>query len=254
MMNSKSQKIRILADAEAMSRAAAETMIGRISDCLQARDTYSIALSGGSTPKRLYSLLANETALRDQIPWERIHFFWGDERHVPPEHPDSNFRMAYDAMLSKVPIPAENIHRIHGEDPYANKVAEDYEHNMHTFFRLVKGRLPCFNCVLLGMGPDGHTASLFPGTTALQEHERLVVANWVEKFQAHRITMTAPVLNNADTIIFLVAGEEKAKVLHDVLERDQQPNQYPVQHIQPTHGRMIWILDQPAASRLTRYT
>jgi 6-phosphogluconolactonase len=249
-MNSKSQKICILADTEAISRAAAETIIKDISDCLQARDTYSIALSGGSTPRRLYALLANDAKLREQIPWDRVHFFWGDERHVPPSHPHSNYRMADTALLSKVPIPSTNIHRIKAEDSDADKAAADYEHEIRRFLKIDAGQMPRFNCVLLGMGPDGHIASLFPGTSALEETNRLAVANWVEKFQSYRITLTVSVINNADRIIFLVSGEEKADTLKAVLEGDAKTAQFPVNIIQPTHGDVTWFLDQSAADRL----
>ena len=251
-MNSKSQKIRILADTEAISRAAAETIIKDISDCLQAQDTYSIALSGGSTPRRLYALLANDAKLQEQIPWERVHFFWGDERHVPPDHPDSNYRMAYNALLSKVPIPSINIHRIRAEDSDADKAAADYEQEIRRFFKIDAGQMPRFNCVLLGMGPDGHTASLFPDTAALEETNRLAVANWVEKFQSYRITLTAPLFNNADRILFLVGGMEKTDTIKAVLEGDSRSNRFPVQLIQPTHGEVTWFVDQSAAGRLAR--
>ena len=167
MMNSENQKIRIVTDSEAMSRAAAATIVDHISQSLQTRDVYSMALSGGSTPRRLYSLLANEAALQEQIPWERIHFFWGDERRVPAGHPDSNYRMAYNALLSKVPIPSTNIHRIHAEEADADEAAADYEIEIRRFFGIEAGQIPQFNCVLLGMGADGHTASLFSATSAI---------------------------------------------------------------------------------------
>ena len=250
MMNSENQKIRILTDSEAMSRAAAATIVDHISQSLQTRDVYSMALSGGSTPRRLYSLLANEATLREQIPWERIHFFWGDERRVPPGHPDSNYLMAYNALLSKVPIPSTNIHRIHAEEADADEAAADYEIEIRRFFGIEAGQIPQFNCVLLGMGADGHTASLFPGTSALVETKRLVVANWVEKFQSHRFTLTLPVFNHAAQILFLVSGEDKADTLQAVLEGDSKTTRFPVQLIQPTHAEVTWFLDHSAASRL----
>ncbi len=250
MMNSENQKIRILTDSEAMSRAAAATIVDHISQSLQTRDVYSMALSGGSTPRRLYSMLANDANLREQIPWERIHFFWGDERRVPPGHPDSNYLMAYNALLSKVPIPATNIHRIHAGDADADKAAADYEIEIRRFFGIEAGQIPQFNCVLLGMGADGHTASLFPGTSALVETKRLVVANWVKKFQSHRFTLTLPVFNHAAQILFLVSGEDKADTLKAVLEGDSKTTRFPVQLIQPAHGEVTWFLDHSAASRL----
>jgi 6-phosphogluconolactonase len=249
-MFSKNPKIKIFADLDAMSQAAAETIVAHISESLQRRDVYSIALSGGSTPRRLYALLADDTELREQIPWERVHFFWGDERHVPPDHPDSNYRMAYNALLSKIPIPSINIHRVRAENPDAIKAAADYQQEIRRFFKIDAGQMPRFNCVLLGMGPDGHTASLFPGTSALEETERLAVANWIEKFQSYRITLTGPLFNNADRILFLVGGMQKADTLKAVLEGNAKTTRFPVQLIQPAYGKVTWFLDQSAAGRL----
>ena len=250
---SKDQKIQIVADDKAMSRTAAETLIEHMLKSLQSRDFYSIALSGGSTPRRLYTLLADDADLHEKIPWERIHFFWGDERHVPPDHPDSNYRMAFEAMLSRVPIPSTNIHRIRAENPDASKAAEDYIRDIHRFFGITNGEIPRFNCVLLGMGSDGHTASLFPDSPALGEKKRLVVADRVEKFDSFRITLTVPVLNNADLILFLVSGAEKADALKTVLEGDTAPDRYPARFIHPSRGALIWFLDRSAASSLTRF-
>ena len=249
-MAAENQNIQIVADAEAMSKAAAEVIVEHIRETLKTRDVYSIALSGGSTPRRLHALLAGDAVFRDQIPWERVHFFWGDERHVPPDHPDSNYRMADDTLLSKAPIPAANIHRIRAENPDAEKAAADYEQEIRQFFKIDVEQIPHFDCVLLGMGLDGHTASLFPGTAALEETRRLVVANWVEKFQSFRITLTVPLLNNADRILLLVSGIEKADTVKAVLEKRSTKIRFPVQHIQPTHGEATWYLDQPAASLL----
>ena len=211
-----------------------------------------MALSGGSTPKKMFAMLANDAALRNRMPWCRVHFFWGDERHVPPDHTDSNFRMTNEVMLSRVPVPPENIHRIRAENPDAGKAAEDYEQELREFFMLGPEQLPPFDCVFLGMGTDGHTASLFPGTKALQERKRLVVPNWVDKFQSYRITLTPPVLNNADLVIFLVSGEEKAQPLRTVLEGQKQPDRLPSQLIEPTHGKLLWLVDRAAAGLLKR--
>ena len=249
-MGSKNHKIQIVVDVDAMSRAAAETIVEHVSESLQTRDIYTIALSGGSTPRRLFALLASDAKLRKQIPWDRIHFFWGDERHVPPGHPESNYRMAYETILSKAPIPLKNIHRIHAEDADAGRAAAEYELEIRQFFKIEAGQIPSFDCVLLGMGPDGHTASLFPGTSALEETKHLVVANWVEKFQSYRITLTVPVFNNADHILFLVGGGEKADTLKAVLEGDSKTTRFPVQLIQAAHGEVTWFLDHSAASRL----
>lgn len=245
-------KIRVFADAEAMSKAVANTLVEHISASLQTRDVYSIALSGGATPRRLYSLLAGDPELRGQIPWNRVHFFWGDERHVPPDHPESNYRMVFETMLSRAPIPADNIHRMRGEDPDVDKAAGDYAREIRRFFGIKSGQIPVFNTALLGLGTDGHTASLFPATSALAETERLAVANWVAKFKSYRITLTLPVFNNAAQILFLVNGEEKAQTLKAVLEGNRQLSRYPAQRIQPSDGELIWFLDRSAAGGLTR--
>jgi 6-phosphogluconolactonase len=246
----KNQKVKIVKDAEAMSTFAAETLVGHIRAMLTKQDYYSIVLSGGSTPHRLYALLADDPGWCGQIPWGRIHFFWGDERHVPPDHADSNYRMAFEALLSKVDIPPTHIHRIRSEISNAAKAAEEYETEIYRFFDIKSSKMPCFNCVLLGMGPDGHTASLFPGSPALHESRRLVMANRVDQFQSSRLTLTFPVLNNADLILLLVSGPEKADILKDVLAGDRASERYPVQQIQPSRGRLLWIVDQSAAKHL----
>jgi 6-phosphogluconolactonase len=249
-VQTKNREIQIVENGEAVSRTAAEMMVSLALEKLQSEESFAVALSGGSTPKNMFAILANDAALHNQMPWDRVHFFWGDERHVPPDHTDSNYRMTNEAMLSRVPVPPENIHRIRAENPDAGKAAEDYEQELRGFFNLETEQLPPFDCVFLGMGPDGHTASLFPGTKALQERERLVVSNWVDKFQSYRITMTTPVLNNADIVIFLVSGEEKAEPLRVVLEGEKQTDLFPSQLIEPTHGKLLWLVDQAAARQL----
>jgi 6-phosphogluconolactonase len=158
--------------------------------------------------------------------------------------------MAYEALLSKVPVPATNVHRIKSEYPDAHQAADEYEQELREFFRLEAGQFPRFDLLLLGMGPDGHTASLFPGTAALHEQTRLVVANWVEKFNTYRITLTLPVINNAAHIIFLVSGEEKAETLRAALQSEAQPQRFPVQLVNPAHGTLLWLMDRQAARLL----
>jgi 6-phosphogluconolactonase len=250
MMESSGHEIKIVAGETALYQTAADVIVERITATLLEKEIFTIALSGGSA-QNLYALLVNDASLRDQIPWAKIHFFWGDERHVAPNHADSNFRMAHETMLSRVPIPSENIHRVRAEAPDAGKAAAEYEQQIRAFFRLQTGQYPCFDCVLLGMGPDGHTASLFPGTTALHEKQRLVVANYVEKFQAYRITMTAAVLNNAGMVIFVVGGKKKAATLKAVLEGEHKPDLFPAQLIRPSHGQLLWLVEQAAASLLS---
>jgi len=208
-----------------------------------------VALSGGSTPKGVYALLALDPGLQREVPWDKIHFFWGDERHVPPDHPDSNYRMADDALLSKVPVPVANVHRILSENRDADDAARQYEGTLRAFFQASAGRFPRFDLVLLGLGSDGHTASLFPGTTALHERQRLVAANWVGKLDVDRITVTAPVFNGACCVMFLVSGEDKAMPLKAVMEGRHEPEQLPAQLIRPEDGKLLWLVDQ-AAGRL----
>jgi 6-phosphogluconolactonase len=244
-------EIVVAKDSTALSYKAAEILVGCISETLSRKERFSMALSGGSTPQTLFSLLVEDDYFKNTIPWEKLHFFWGDERHVPPQDEQSNYRMANDIMLAKAHVRTENIHRMPTEQTDAGKVAQDYEQELRQFFELAADQLPVFNFNLLGIGPDGHTASLFPETMAVHENRRLVVANWVEKFQTNRITMTAPVLNNADTIVFLVSGRQKADILQQILEGDYQPDLLPAQLIRPGQGRLLWLVDQAAASRLT---
>jgi 6-phosphogluconolactonase len=245
-MNQDIQDIRIVENPQALARTAAAGFLRCAMAAVQRNGRFSVALSGGSTPKALYSLLATDPALKRDLPWGKTHVFWGDERPVPPDHADSNFRMAHEALLSKVPVPAANVHRIAGELA-AEQAAADYERTLINAFELRDGELPRFDLALLGLGPEGHTASLFPGTLALHEKKRLAVANWVGKFDSERITLTAPVLNNAACVIFLVSGNEKAVVLKSVLEGRHEPEQLPAQLIRPHDGELIWIVDAAAA-------
>lgn len=245
-------EVRIVADAEGLARAGASEFVRAAKEAVRANGVFTVALSGGSTPKGLYSLLASDVSFESQVPWDKTHFFWGDERQVPPDDPDSNYRMTNEAMLSKVPISAANVHRVKGELEDARQAAEDYERALHDFFRLAPGQLPRFDLLLLGMGPDGHTASLFPGTQALSEQKHLVVANWVEKVDSYRITLTLPVLNNAACVVFLVSGAEKAETLRAVLEGEAGSEPYPSQLIHPTRGRLIWLVSREAARLLPK--
>jgi 6-phosphogluconolactonase len=244
-------RIKIVNDLAEICRSAADEIVHLANRAPSASKPFSVALSGGSTPRRLHVLMAGDPAVRDRLPWHRMHFFWGDERQVPPDHPQSNYRMACETLLSLASVAAENIHRIPSEEPNALQAAEKYEQELKAFFRLEAGQLPRFDCILLGMGPDGHTASLFPGTEALNETKRLVAANWVEKFKAYRITLTVPVLNRADLVIFLVSGVEKAKALKEVLQDGYRPELFPAQLIQPDPGKLLWIVDRAAARLLT---
>ena len=244
-----STEIRILSTPQELFSAAADEFIHAATDAVAARGRFTLALSGGSTPKSLFNLLA--TNARTTLPWDKMFFFWGDERPVPPTDPDSNYRMADGAMLSKIPVQPENIFRIQAENPDAAAAAESYEKTLRKFFKPEPAQFPRFDLVLLGMGPDGHTASLFPGSAGLQEQSRLVIANWVEKFKTHRLSLTYPVLNAAARVVFLVSGTDKAPALHEVLESDAPGDQYPAKLVHPTDGKLIWLLDRAAASQLT---
>ncbi|QDL06768.1 6-phosphogluconolactonase [Brasilonema octagenarum UFV-E1] len=242
-------EIQVFANAEALTQAAAAEFVQQAHQAIQARGRFTIALSGGSTPKSLYALLATQP-WRNQIPWNQIHFFWGDERHVPPSDPSNNFRMTQEQLLFQVPIPQENVYRIKAENPDAKAAAAEYEQDLRQFFQLQEHQFPRFDLVLLGMGANGHTASLFPGTDAVHEQTRLVVAPWVEELNSYRITLTPPVINNAVEILFFVTGAEKATTLKAVLEGQYQPDRLPAQIISPTQGRVMWMIDQAAAHLL----
>lgn len=242
--------VKILPDANAIAQTAAAEFLDAAHKAVQEKGTFCVALAGGSTPKALYGLLANNPLLQAKVPWSKVQFFFGDERHVPPDDPESNFRMASEAMFSKAPIDPKQIHRIKGEQRNAAQAAEEYEEDLRLSFKLEADQLPRFDLVLLGMGPEGHTASLFPGTKALKEEHHLVVHNWVGKLYTDRITLTPPVLNNAALVIFMVHGEEKAPALKAVLEGPYEPEQLPAQMIHPENGNVLWLVDPTAASLL----
>jgi len=244
------REIRTLADANGIAQTAAAEFLEAAREAVSEKGSFSVVLAGGSTPKALYGLLATNPLLQAKVPWSKIQFFFGDERHVPPDDAESNFRMAEEAMLGKAPVDPKQVHRIKGEKRNAAQAAEEYEQDLRESFRLQAGQFPCFDLVLLGMGPEGHTASLFPGTKALKEGRRLVVSNWVGKLYTDRITFTPPVLNNAARVIFMVHGEEKAPALKAVLEGPYEPEQLPAQIVQPKQGRVLWLVDPSAASML----
>lgn len=244
-------RLDVFGDQDTLSRAAAEEIVSLARAVVDERGRCAIALSGGPAPGPVFELLADERApFRERFPWGRTHFFWGDERHVPPDHPESNYHLAHEKLLSKVPVPEQNVHRVRSEVPDAREAADLYEADVRMFFQLREDAFPQFDLMWQGLGGNGHTASLFPGTAALAECRRSVVANWIEKFQAHRITMTYPVLNNAATVLFVVSGGEAADALSQVLFGPQFSAPLPAQLVAPASGRLIWFVDQQAASRL----
>jgi 6-phosphogluconolactonase len=242
-------ELRRLTTPQDLFQAGAEEVIHAANDAVARRGRFTIALSGGSTPKNLYALIAANAGA--SLPWDRMFFFWGDERHVPPDDPDSNYRMAKETLLSKVAIPPANVFRIPAENPDASAAAAAYEGTLRKFFAPAPGEFPRFDVILLGMGPDGHAASLFPETEALRENSRLVIANWVEKLKTSRITFTLPVLNAARCVAFLVSGIDKAAALHEVLEGSAPAEKYPSKLVRPTDGKLIWFVDRAAASELS---
>ena len=239
-------QVRIFASGEHLSRAAAERFCQVGSQAIRDRGRFTVALSGGSTPRGLHEELVRNFST--QLSWKDVFFFWSDERHVPPTDSDSNYRMAEETLLSKLPIPADHIFRVPAEMPDAGEAAQSYEQTIHDFFHTPAGSFPRFDLVLLGMGPDGHTASLFPGTTALEEKQHWVVANWVEKFSTFRITFTYPLLNHAASVMFLVTGADKATMVGRAL-KDPTAN-LPCQGVRPVDGELNWFLDQAAAAKL----
>jgi len=250
MPQSPPRELCLLSDAAAVTRRAADEFLNASTFSVAQHGSFTVALAGGFTPKSLYSLLAEDPSFRAQIPWDKIHFFFGDERHVPPDHPDSNFRMVNEALFSKALVKPDQITRIKAEFPDADKAALEYQHALRAYFKLQDGDLPRFDLVLLGMGEDGHTASLFPGTKALHASDRFVVRNWVGKLYTERITLTAAAINQANRIIFLVTRADKAPALKAVLEGPYEPEQLPAQLIQPSNGSLLWLIDQAAGSML----
>jgi 6-phosphogluconolactonase len=259
MLQKPSCQVRIYRDPEELAQKAARRFARLADQYVVGCGRFTVALSGGSTPRAMFSLLAAAPFL-DTVPWSSIYFFWGDERCVPPDHQDSNYRMASETLLSKVSAKPENIFRIPAEMEDPQRAAEEYATTLTRFFLTGRGatktgtaplsNLPRFDLVLLGMGPDGHTASLFPQTTALQAGETIAVANYVEKFKAHRITLTAATINNARNVTFVAAGKDKAESLAGVLEGSYQPGLYPSQLIHPSNGTLLWMVDEAAASLL----
>ncbi|PYU69017.1 MAG: 6-phosphogluconolactonase [Acidobacteria bacterium] len=244
-------EIRILADGAAIAKRAAQEFVQAAASAVREKGSFNAVLAGGSTPKALYRLLVNDPTLRSQVPWDKIHLFFGDERHVAPDHADSNFRMATEAMISKAPIKPEQVTRIKGEYPDAEQAALEYEKAVKEYFKLKDGEYPRFDLVLAGMGNEGHTLSLFPGTKALHADRRIAVRNWVGKLYAERITLTAPVACNAAQIVFMVTGADKARALKAVLEGPFEPEQLPAQLLQPKNGRLLWLVDTAAGGMLS---
>ncbi len=237
--------IRVCANPEALSVAAAEVFATAAQQAIQARGRFAVVLAGGGTPHRTYELL-RYAPFREQIPWQHTHFFWGDERCVPTNDVRNNARMARQALLDHVPVPPEQIHPMIC-DGSPQKAAEEYEALLHRFF--VDDR-PRFDLVLLGLGENGHTASLFPGTPVLEEQQRWVAEVYVAEEKLHRLTLTASVINQAAQIVFLVSGQGKKMILRKIVEDPPDPSNIPAQLIKPVEGDLLWLVDQDAAGLL----
>ncbi len=240
-------EVRVYPDLPALTVATAATIVELGHLALAQHGRFNLALAGGSTPRGVYRHLAEHSA--SSLPWDQVHLFFGDERHVPPDHPDSNYRMTRESLLAN-PALRPHVHRIESElEP--GLAADRYEVDLRAHFDVPPPAQPSFDLILLGMGTDGHTASLFPGTSALQVTDRVVVANRVPQLNTDRITLTFPCLNAARRVLFLTAGADKAAMLADVLRGDPAGTTYPSQLVQPHSGRAVWMIDEAAAKNLT---
>jgi 6-phosphogluconolactonase len=238
--------VDILADEAHLADAAADLFVHVVASTLRYREMCDVALAGGSTPRAMNALLASAPR-RGEVPWERLRFFFGDERTVPPDDPESNYRMTRETLFDPLGIAPEQIFRMHGEDePHA--AASAYA----ALLRRELGERPRFDLLFLGMGPDGHTASIFPGTLATLDDSRMVVANWVEKFATWRITLTPHVINDAAHVAITTGGASKADALHAVFDGPHDPDRYPVQLVAPTDGELHWLIDEASAAKLAR--
>jgi 6-phosphogluconolactonase len=240
--------LNICSNVEELVRRMAERIVLVARESIAERERFMIALSGGSTPEALYQLLANPK-YSNQIDWRKTHIFFGDERCVPADHPDSNYRMANNMLLSKVAIPSKNVHRTVGQDTDPKASALAYEDTVRDVFATPPDVVPQFDLILLGLGPEGHTASLFPENPDSLRSPRLVEAVYVEKFQSHRITFTLKLINHARNVAFVVSGKGKEDILPEVLKSD--PLVYPAQHVAPL-GNLEWFVDVEAASRVDK--
>ncbi len=242
--------VAIYPDADTLSHEAARYVVNVANEAIVTHGRFTLSLAGGSTPKKLYALLASEP-YRDQINWALVEVFWSDERCVPSDSEDSNYHLAEEALLSKVPIPASQIHRMPADAADRDAAALAYTQEMQRV--LGTNGIPSFDLMQLGMGPEGHTASLFPGQASLKEQRRLVIPVDVPKPPPPRLTCTPPLLNAATHVLFLVTGQDKADAVAAILEGEHNPDEYPAQIIQPPKGEVTWMLDSAAASKLHKH-
>lgn len=240
--------IRVFPDPETLSLAAAKLFVTLSREAVASRGKFPVALSGGSTPEKFYALLAAEP-YRDIIDWRNVHVFWADERCVPEDDPESNFKLAYDMFLSKVPVPGANVHRVKGELGPA-RASGEYEAELRRFFG--PPETPSFDFIVLGAGEDGHTASLFPGSSSVAEKAALAVPVYPGAAKLDRVTLTLPVLNNAGHVLFLVTGRAKADIVAKILGPGKNKERYPAGLVRPVRGRLSWFLDKEAAAKIVR--
>lgn len=241
--------IVLVADEQQLAATTAEIVADAMRTAVANDGVFRIALAGGSTPRLVHGVLATEPRYRT-LPWSRTEIFWGDERTVPPDHPDSNYRMAHETLLSKVPIDPSRVFRIPADDPDPHQAAERYAQVIRAAFASQGAAVPRFDLILLGCGTDGHTASLFPGNVALLERERLVVAAWAAALNTWRVTMTFPLINAATQVTFMVSGAGKAAAVAAALEPPRDATPPPAALVQPINGRVTWVLDRDAARYL----
>ncbi len=250
--------VKIFDDIKALNLFAAEKFVELAQNAIETKDGFIVALAGGLTPKSLYKLLTTDE-FKNRVDWTKVFFFFGDERNVSPDDDESNFKMANENLFEPLKIGAENTFRWQTESGNAEESAADYLLKIWTFYEARKNEVvavenetnvPRFDLILLGMGDDGHTASLFPHTEALREKEMIAVANRVEKLNTDRLTLTFPVINNAENVAFLVKGAEKAETLREVLEGDFQPENLPSQNVKLSNGNLYWLIEKEAAAAL----
>lgn len=240
-------QIALYSDTDTLSLEAAQYIVRLANESVVSHGRFSIALSGGTTPRKLYGMLGDEP-YRSQIDWALVDIFWSDERCVPPDSEDSNYLLAQQVLLNKIPIPAAQIHRMPADEPDRDAASQAYTEEMRRIF--ATNGIPSFDLIQLGMGPEGHTASLFPHQASLHEQQRLVMPVSVPKPPPPRLTFTPPILNAAHNVLFLVTGTDKADAVQAVLEGAYNPDEYPAQIVRPTHGEVVWMLDTKAASKL----
>jgi 6-phosphogluconolactonase len=238
-------ELNIYKDADELSKEVAEWMINYIATTLKTKGIFTLVLSGGSTPQKLNKLLAS-SPYKERIDWGKVHIFWGDERYVPFEDDRNNAKMAFETLLNHVPVPADQIHKIQ-TNIFPEQSAMEYEKILRQYFHSPAKN---FDLVVLGMGDDGHTLSLFPGTETVYEENKMVMAYFLQSQNMYRITLTAPVINRAAMIAFLATGSGKAAALKEVIEGDYKPDLYPSQVIKPIYGQLYWFVDEAAAAKL----